>query len=79
MCIVTAKNLTSALKCRDILLRVGIGCEIISVDPAITKRGCSYGVSFSCDKESDVRRQLKKSKVDYGEIIGYSRRTGWYS
>lgn len=70
MCIATVRNLTGAIKIRDALIRNGINAEIVSVDASLTRRGCAYGVSFSCAVQSQVKHILSSKRIEYGEIMG---------
>ncbi len=70
MCIATVRNMTGAIRIRDVLIKNGIDAEIVSVDASLTRRGCAYGVSFSCIAENQVKRILNTKRLDYGEIMG---------
>ena len=70
MCIATVRNMTGVIKIRDALIRSGISAEIVSVDASLTRRGCAYGVSFSCDMETQVKRVLNAKRIEYGVIMG---------
>ena len=74
MCKAAIKNMTGAMKARDAMRRAGVTAEVVSIDSSLTKRGCSYGVSFPCEKESEARRILNAKNIDYGEILGSSGR-----
>ena len=69
MCIITFKSLTSAQQAGHVLSSLGIFSSIVSVDPSLTKRGCSYGVSVSCSRINDVKYILEKNSVKFGDVI----------
>ena len=71
-CIITMKSVTYAEKAKRAAHSVGLQVEIVSVDPSVTKRGCSYGISLPCRDASDLIRLLERKKIPYGEIIGGS-------
>ena len=73
MCIATMKSLTLAMKAKGMLEARGIRTEIVNLDPSLTKRGCSFGISFPRDSTEEVRRTLDSKKIMYGEIIGENR------
>lgn len=68
MCLISIKNLTAAQMAKKALLREGIYTSIVSVDPTLTKSGCSYGLSFSCAEGDAVRRVLNRAQINYGEL-----------
>lgn len=70
MCIATMKSMTLALKARTALESGGIPVTIVNLDPAITKRGCAYGIRFSCQKKKDALRLLESRHIAWGEILG---------
>lgn len=57
-CIANVGSITRAMKAQALLRENGIEAEIIKLDPAKTKRGCAYGVIFSCRERTAVRRLL---------------------
>ena len=46
-----------------------IECEIIKLEPNMTKKGCAYGVKFQCINLYAAKDALDKSSVKYTEII----------
>ncbi len=69
MCIVTCRNTSIAVRVRKTLKEKGIDGEIVNIDPAITKRGCAYGVELSSVDCFAAEEILRKKHVGYGEII----------
>ena len=68
MCLISIKNLTAAQMAKKALLREGIYTSIVSVDPTLTRAGCSYGLSFNCAEGEAVRRTLDRASINYGEL-----------
>lgn len=68
MSTVTFKTLTSAYRGREVLRGVGIMSEVVSVDPAKTRRGCSFGLLIDNRRVGEARRALVKGGVDFGDI-----------
>ncbi len=69
MCIVSFKTLTAAQKASVILNWKGVFSQVVSVDPALTKYGCSYGVSFSSGSKETAASILRKSRMTFGEVF----------
>ena len=69
MCVVSLKSMTIALKAKKALNEAFIGCEIIKLEPHMTKKGCAYGVQFDCLNFNNVESILKHNKVKYTEIF----------
>lgn len=70
MCIATVKSTTAAQIAQRALFREGISAEIVSVDPAITERGCTVGIAFSCTDVTKVERIMGRSGIAVGGFIG---------
>lgn len=70
MCVATMKSMTYAIKAKKLLEYAGIGAEIVNLDPALTRRGCAYGVSFPCGRTVDAKRLLRTRGIEYGRILG---------
>ena len=43
--------------------------EIVNIDPALTRRGCAYGVEIPSGECYAAEETLRKKHVGYGEII----------
>ncbi len=65
----TMKSMTGALKAEKALNNKGIPCRIVSLDPSLTKKGCSYGVAFSSDCRNTAMSLLDSLHVSYGDVI----------
>lgn len=70
MCIATMKTMTRAVKGRAALESRGIRGEIVSLDPALTRYGCSYGIRFPCEEENCVLRVLEEKQIPWGTVLG---------
>lgn len=68
MYIISVKNLTAAQIGKKSLMREGIFCEIVSVDPNLTKNGCSYGLSFYDVDKRKVKGVLSGRGITFGEV-----------
>lgn len=73
MCIATVKSTTAAQIAQRALLKEGISVEIVSVDPAITKRGCTVGIAFPCADVTKVEKIMRRSGIAVGGFIGNGR------
>ena len=70
MCIVSFKSFTSAQRAVSCLKAHGIASSVVSVDPNLTKRGCSYGITFPTAYKLRALNYLRSSGIDYGDVIG---------
>ena len=73
-CIFAMKTQTEAEKARRAALHERITAEIVYIDPSLTKRGCSVGIRFPCEKTEIFRNILDQHRISYGDLIGGSRR-----
>lgn len=69
MCIVSLKSMTVALKAKKALNQSYIDCEIIKLEPNMTKKGCAYGIKFDCINIYSVENVLNENRVKYTEIF----------
>ena len=60
ICIATIPSINICIKAQKALADNKIFCKIISIDPKLTKRGCAYGIEFSCSEEKNVKSILRR-------------------
>ncbi|MBQ3639571.1 MAG: DUF3343 domain-containing protein [Clostridia bacterium] len=58
-CLSPVGSITQALRARDVLAREGIGVTVVRNDPAATRHGCAYAISYPCDRERQIRGILR--------------------
>ena len=69
-CVISVKSHTVAERVRRLAAAERIRSEIVSVDPKLTKRGCSVGLRLPCDDVAALKRILEKRRITYGDIFG---------
>jgi hypothetical protein len=73
-CILAMRTRTAAEKARRTAVLEKIDAEVISVDPSVTKHGCSVGLRLNCADVGNVTRLLDKKGITYGDVIGRNGR-----
>ena len=73
MCIATMRSMTQAIKAREQMFAARIDTEIVSIDPALTKRGCAYGLAFPGRGCAEVRQILAQKRIGCGVLLGEER------
>ena len=73
MCIIALRSMTHAIKAKKCLEDFYIDCEIVKLEPNMTKKGCAYGVSFNCVNTKNVIEAMKKSTIRYTELLNVER------
>lgn len=68
-CVATMPSMTLAFKAEKTLTAVGIPCEIISLLPGESKRGCAYGLLFACETERRVRALLRGAHIPVSQYL----------
>ena len=63
ICIATIPSMNICIKAQKALADNKIFCKIISLDPKLTKRGCAYGIEFSCSEEKNVKFILLRAGI----------------
>jgi len=69
-CVIAMKTPTDAERARRIALIDRIPCEIVNIDPSVTKRGCSIGLKFPCHSSDRLINLLERKNISYGDLIG---------
>ena len=69
-CIIAMKSQTMAEKARRIAASEKIRAEIVSVDPSLTRHGCSLGLMLDCTEAKKLTPILAKRNIAHGDIIG---------
>ena len=69
MCIASLKSMTVALKAKKALNEAYIDCEIIKLEPHMTKKGCAYGIKFDCINVYSVMNVLNEKRIKYTETF----------
>ncbi len=77
ICTASVGSLTHAMKGQKLLEGIGIAAKIVKLDVGKTRKGCSYGIEFSCSELKRARSTLGASHLpisDYfsgggGEIL----------
>lgn len=69
ICIATIPSMNICIKAQRALSENMIYCKIISVDPKLTKRGCAYGIEFSCSDERTVKSVLRRIGIRPSQFI----------
>lgn len=67
--VATLKTLNICIKAQHILEEHGYSAKIVSIDPALTRHGCAYGIEFDSKLEREIASALKRSGIYPGEII----------
>jgi hypothetical protein len=61
--------MTMAIKAQKALMDAYIDCEIIKLEPNMTKKGCAYGIKFDCINIYSATNVLNQKRVKYTEIF----------
>ena len=69
-CIIAMKSRTLAEKAKRSAANENIRASIVSIDPSVTRRGCSVGLLLPCGDVGRMKWILDRRQIDYGDIIG---------
>ncbi|MBQ8186142.1 MAG: DUF3343 domain-containing protein [Clostridia bacterium] len=69
-CIIAMKSQTTAEKARRIAASEKIRAQIVSVDPSLTRHGCSLGLMLDCADAVKLTETLERRNIAHGDIIG---------
>ena len=62
-CIAPVGSITQALHARDVLARNGVSVTVVRNDPAQTRHGCAYAISYPCEQERQIRSILRGAGI----------------
>ena len=69
-CIIAMKTRTAAEKARHAAAFEKIPADVVSIDPSVTRHGCSVGLRLNCADAEELTGLLDKKGIVYGDIIG---------
>ncbi len=69
-CIIAMKSRTTAEKARRIAVSEKMSAELVSVDPSVTRHGCSVGLRLGCADAQRLSELLDRRNIARGDIIG---------
>lgn len=69
ICIATIPSMNICIKAQKALAENAIFCRIVSIDPKLTKRGCAYGIEFSCSDEQNVKFILRRAGIRPSQFL----------
>ena len=69
-CVIGMKSPTLAERARRAASCERIPAEVVSIDPAVTRRGCSFGLRLSCSDTDRLKAALRARNIPFGDVIG---------
>ncbi|MBQ3100267.1 MAG: DUF3343 domain-containing protein [Clostridia bacterium] len=63
----TTRTVTYAEKAKRLLAQSAIKAYIVKLDPALSPRGCAFGIEFDSRHKDNVRQILTRNGVPFGE------------
>lgn len=63
VCTLAIGSITQAMHAKEALLRGGVAATVVRNDPATTKSGCAYAISYPCRQEKTVRSLLRGAGI----------------
>ena len=68
-CTAAIGSLTLAMKAHSMLTSSGLNGSIVKLDPSMTRRGCAYGIEYSCEDHKAVRSAFNTAKISVSSYI----------
>ena len=68
-CSVELGSITQAMRAQKALAEAAIPSRVIKTE-GTSRRGCAYGLSFSCEQEKNVRYVLTQSRISVKQWNG---------
>lgn len=68
-CTAAIGSLTLAMKAKSALDNIRVNGKIVKLDPSMTRRGCAYGIEYSCDDHKAVRSAFNMANISVSSYI----------
>ena len=68
-CTAAIGSLTIAMKALSALEQAGIFARIVKLDPSMTRKGCAYGIEYSCESHKAVRSAFNAANISASSYI----------
>ena len=68
-CVAAVSTMTMAMKAQHTLLNAGITAEVVALSPNQTKRGCAFGVEYSCAKQGYAKPLLQEADISVSQFF----------
>lgn len=68
-CTAAMSSLTHCMRAQRLLLSEGLESTIVKLDSSLTKKGCAYGIEFSCNLKREVRSILSRANLSVSQYI----------
>lgn len=68
-CTAAIGSLTLAMKAQSALDNSRVNGKIVKLDPSMTRRGCAYGIEYSCDDHKAVRSAFNMANISVSSYI----------
>ena len=68
-CTAAMSSLTHCMRAQRLLKEEGFECTIVKLDSSLTKKGCAYGIEFSCNLKREVRSILSRANLPVSQYI----------
>ena len=68
-CTAAIGSLTLAMKAKSALDNIRVNGKIVKLDPSMTRRGCAYGIEYSCDDHKAVRSAFNAAKISVSSYL----------
>ncbi|NLK38814.1 MAG: DUF3343 domain-containing protein [Clostridiales bacterium] len=68
-CIAGLGSVTQAMKAQTVLTHEEVPSKIIKLDSSMSKRGCAYGLEYSCLYRKKVNVILDSAELKFEEFV----------
>ena len=75
LCIAVLGSQTHAARAQKILSEAAIPTTVIKVDSPDARRGCAWGIRFSCRQLANVTNLMQRGGIVIREILSDSEKT----
>ena len=61
--------MSAAMRAEHILRDAGITTHVIALEPDETKRGCAFGLAYTCTEDARVRAALRAARISVSQYF----------
>lgn len=68
-CTAAMSSITHCMRAQRLLMEEGLDSTIVKLDASLTKKGCAYGIEFSCNAKREVHTILARARLPVSQYI----------
>ena len=68
-CCAALGPMSAAIRAERVLRDAGVTAHVIALEPDETKRGCAFGIAYTCTEDGRVRATLRANRISVSQYF----------